>query len=181
MIELVKAGDTVKIRVLLFDGVNPVEGETVKIVIERLSDNKFFDGTDYDPGTYVELTMTEKTGNNHYKGIYEYSFTTESTPDVYDWSVTHAVAGTAYSRKFVGRISTAWTHWTQAITELSGLISATATPFQIVTMLLMLMRNEVTVTAAQLSMKNDAGTTVMKSALSDDATTFTRAEMVAGP
>ena len=88
MIEYVNTGDTVKIRVFLWNGSAALAGKTVNVSIERLSDGAFYDG-DYDPGTYAALGMSELTGNAHKEGVYEYSFATQSTEDVYDWVVKY--------------------------------------------------------------------------------------------
>ena len=88
MIEHVNTGDTVKIRVFLWNGSAALAGKTVNVSIERLSDGAFYDG-DYDPGTYAAPEMTELTGNAHKEGVYEYSFVTQATEDVYDWVVKY--------------------------------------------------------------------------------------------
>jgi hypothetical protein len=48
-------------------------------------------------------------------------------------------------------------------------------------LLYMALRNEFTQTATLATISNDAGTVICKSTTSDDATTFTRGEWVAGP
>ena len=74
MNEHVAVGSTVNIRILLFNGAAALTGRTVNLSIERLSDGKFWDGVDFDPGSYTTVAMTEKTGNVHYEGVYEYDF-----------------------------------------------------------------------------------------------------------
>jgi hypothetical protein len=58
---------------------------------------------------------------------------------------------------------------------------ATPTIKQALMLLYMALRNETNTTSALLSIKNDAGTVICKATLSDDATTFTKAELVSGP
>ena len=64
----VPIGSTVNIRIFLFNGAAALAGRSVSVSIERLSDGKFWDGTDFDPGSYTAVAMTEKTGNVHYVG-----------------------------------------------------------------------------------------------------------------
>lgn len=58
--------------------------------------------------------------------------------------------------------------------------SATPTIKQAIMLLYMALRNESLTTSALLSIKNDAGTVITKKALSDDTSTFTAGELVAG-
>ncbi|MCH8052889.1 MAG: hypothetical protein IH895_02415, partial [Planctomycetes bacterium] len=74
MTDQVPIGSTVKIRVFLFNGAEALAGRSVNLSIERLSDGKFWDAADFDPGSYTTIAMTEKTGNVHYEGVYEYNF-----------------------------------------------------------------------------------------------------------
>lgn len=181
MIQICKAGDAVKIRVLLFDGEEPKAGKTVNIAIERLSDGKFWDGNSFETA-YDTVSMTDRFGeteNDHNEGLYEYEFTTEATETQYDWSVIYNDGD--LRRQFRGRIVTDSDHMTDSLPELSGLIGATASPKEVLTAWLMLFRNLVEVTDSQLSITNNAGTTIMKSTISDNGTTYAKAEMVAGP
>ncbi|MDX9787948.1 MAG: hypothetical protein RBT11_14275 [Desulfobacterales bacterium] len=67
------------------------------------------------------------------------------------------------------------------IAELAqGIPSATPTLAQAVMLPYMKLRNKTTTTDAELSIYNDAGTKIAKAALSDDGTTFTKAELDSG-
>lgn len=72
--------------------------------------------------------------------------------------------------------------WSKAITEL-GQAKPSATPAVIdaLAALYMVLRNQVTVTASEITFSNDAGTVIFKKALSDDGTTYTEAEAASGP
>lgn len=71
---------------------------------------------------------------------------------------------------------------TDTISEMAqGVPSATPTLEDAIMYLYMYFRNEVTQTATTLSLKNDGGTVITKATVSDDATTFTKGEMVSGP
>ncbi len=70
----VPIGSTANIRIFLFNGAAALAGRSVSVSIERVSDGKFWDGADFDPGSYTAVAMTEKTGNVHYEGMYEYDF-----------------------------------------------------------------------------------------------------------
>ncbi len=59
--------------------------------------------------------------------------------------------------------------------------AATPTVAEALMLLYMAFRNAGVSTASQLSVTNDAGTVICKAALSDDGSTFTRAELAAGP
>ena len=100
MIEQVNIGETVKIRVPLWDGQQLLTDKTVNVSIERVSDGKFFDG-DWDPGTYATVEMTELTGNAHREGVYEYVFVPDAA-GTYDWSVKYTEG--AFTTYFKGRI-----------------------------------------------------------------------------
>ena len=58
---------------------------------------------------------------------------------------------------------------------------ATPTLKQAIMLLYMALRNQTLTTASLFSVKNDAGTVIAKSSLSDSGTTFTRDKMVSGP
>lgn len=67
------------------------------------------------------------------------------------------------------------------LAELSQAIPpATPRPDQAIMLLYMALRNKLDTTSTLLEVHNDAGTVIAQAALSDDGTTFTRAEMVAG-
>lgn len=69
-----------------------------------------------------------------------------------------------------------------AMSELSqGIPSATPSPRAAIMLLYMALRNVLSVTATTKSITNDAGIVITKKALSDDGTTYSEAEMVAGP
>lgn len=59
--------------------------------------------------------------------------------------------------------------------------SATPTPREAIMLPYMAMRDKLTTDATSKKIHNDAGTVICKKALSDDGTTYTEAEMVAGP
>ncbi len=59
--------------------------------------------------------------------------------------------------------------------------SATPTIQEAVMLMYMALRNEQITTASLTSIKNDAGTVITKATVSDNGTTFTRAELVTGP
>ena len=72
--------------------------------------------------------------------------------------------------------------WDEAMAELAQAApSATPTMRALLAALYMGMRNAKTVTSTTKTYANDAGTVVFKSALSDDGTTYTEAELVSGP
>lgn len=103
--ENVKVSTTLVIRVFLYDGTAAITGETPALYIERLSDGNFWNGAAWQ-GTPITVTMTAvtPTGNDHTDGVYEYSFTTESTEQEYDWSVTHTIGARELHHR--GRIRT---------------------------------------------------------------------------
>lgn len=71
---------------------------------------------------------------------------------------------------------------TDAISELSqGAPAATPSIKAALMLLYMALRNAETTTASSFTISNDAGTVICKATLSDDATTFTKAELVSGP
>ncbi|MCK5225158.1 MAG: hypothetical protein KAQ89_00415 [Planctomycetes bacterium] len=71
---------------------------------------------------------------------------------------------------------------TDTIAEMAqGVPAATPTMEDAIMYLYMYFRNEVTQTSSTLSLKNDGGTVITKATVSDDATTFTKGEMVSGP
>jgi hypothetical protein len=59
--------------------------------------------------------------------------------------------------------------------------AATPTLKEALMLLYMALRNEGTTTATNLTISNDTGTVIAKATLSDDTTTFTKTELVAGP
>ncbi len=113
----VPVGSTVNIRVLLFNGAAALAGRSVSVSIERVSDGKFWDGVDFDPGSYTAVAMTEKTGNVHYEGVYEYNFAIPAADgeDHYDWSVKFTEGG--WLTYFKGRISTFLNVWDEAVAD----------------------------------------------------------------
>ena len=117
MNEHVPVGSTVNIRIFLFNGAAALTGRTVNLSIERLSDGKFWDGVDFDPGGYTTVAMTEKTGNVHYEGVYEYGFPIPAADgeDRYDWSVKFTEGG--WLTYFKGRITTMLNVWDQAVAD----------------------------------------------------------------
>lgn len=71
---------------------------------------------------------------------------------------------------------------TDTLSELAqGVPAATPTVAQALMLLYMSLRNAGTTTATSLTVSNDAGTVICKATLSDDGTTFTKAEFVSGP
>ena len=117
MSDHVPVGSTVNIRVFLFNGAAGLAGRSVSVSIERVSDGKFWDGVDFDPGSYAAVAMTEKTGNVHYEGVYEYDFAIPAADgeDHYDWSVKFAEGG--WLTYFKGRISTVLNVWDEAVAD----------------------------------------------------------------
>jgi hypothetical protein len=104
MIDFVAAGTTVPLRVQLADGATAQTGETVVVSIERVADGYYWNGS--TPGWqvgYVTNSMTERTGDAHKAGMYEYDFATPATPGTFDWKV---VFDGDIKRTFVGHIST---------------------------------------------------------------------------
>lgn len=72
--------------------------------------------------------------------------------------------------------------WAKALVELSQAApSATPSVINAITLLHMMARNQVTVTATEKTFSNDAGTVVFKKGLSDDGTTYTETEAASGP
>lgn len=117
MSEQVPVGSTVNIRVFLFNGAAALEGRTVNLSIERLSDGKFWDGADFDPGTFTTVTMTEKTGNSHYEGVYEYNFAIPPADGAerYDWSVKFSEGG--WLTYFKGGITSVLNMWDEPVAD----------------------------------------------------------------
>ena len=117
MTDQVPIGSTVNIRVFLFNGAEALVGRSVNLSIERLSDGKFWDGVDFDPGTYTVVAMTEKTGHVHYEGVYEYAFAipVADGEDHYDWSVKFTEGG--WLTYFKGRIATVLNVWDEAVAD----------------------------------------------------------------
>lgn len=71
---------------------------------------------------------------------------------------------------------------TDTIAELTAAIPSATPTFENALMLLyMALRNKLDTTSTQLSINNDAGSVIIKATLSDDGTTFSRAELEAGP
>lgn len=83
---------------------------------------------------------------------------------------------------------------TDAVTEIAAGVLATTIPelaqgapaavpslSAALSLLYMALRNELKTTSGSLTISNDAGVVICKSALTDDSTTFTRAELVSGP
>ena len=92
--ENVKSGESVEIRVFIYDGTQALPGLTINIAIERLLDNQFWNGSGWQ-GAYITVEMTELTPSNvHNDGVYAYTFATEAAPleRVYDWSVVHSIS-----------------------------------------------------------------------------------------
>ncbi len=67
------------------------------------------------------------------------------------------------------------------LSELTGVPSATPTLSEALMILYMSLRNSLSTTETLKSVTNDAGTVVMKATLSDDGTTFVKAEFINGP
>lgn len=111
MNDCVPVGATVNIRIFLFNGAAALTGRTVNLSVERLSDGKFWDGADFAPGSYTTVAMTEKTGNVHHEGVYEYNFAIPFADgeDHYDWSVKFSEGG--WLTYFKGRITTVLNTW----------------------------------------------------------------------
>ena len=72
--------------------------------------------------------------------------------------------------------------WDEPMVELAQAIpSATPAMRALLALLYMIARNQITVTSTNKTFSNDAGTVITKKALSDDGTTYTEAEAIAGP
>lgn len=93
-------GDTFTIRVYLYDGVAAVTGLTPDLTIERVSDGQYWNGAAFQAG-FVQVTMTELSGNEHYAGLYEYDFAPPAADgeESYDYSQVETIGG----RLFVHR------------------------------------------------------------------------------
>ncbi len=117
MNDQVPVGSTANIRIFLFNGAAAMAGRSVSVSIERVSDGEFWDGADFDPGTYTAVAMTEKTGNVHYEGVYEYNFAIPAADgeDQYDWSVKFTEGG--WLTYFKGRIATVLNVWDEAVAD----------------------------------------------------------------
>ena len=71
---------------------------------------------------------------------------------------------------------------TDTISEMAqGVPAATPTLEDAIMYIYMHWRNETTTTSSTHSLKNDAGTVIAKATISDDSTTYTKAEYVSGP
>ncbi len=97
-----------------------------------------------------------------------------------------AVRGTATSSDDAGAnfrvVSNVSAGFDGAMAELSQATPSATPSWQAALMLLyMTMRNQMSVTATQKSIYNDAGTVIVKKVLSDDGTTYNEAEAVSGP
>jgi hypothetical protein len=133
---------------------------------------------------YEYLLPLTATPDVYEWSVYEYLLPLTATPDVYEWSVTYAVRDystgqtTLFKRR--GRISTDWSHFLESITELAAEVGGTATPLAVVSLVNLILRNKITVTGngGEWTICDDAGTPLIKATLSDDATTFTRGELV---
>lgn len=181
MIGYVNIGSTAKIRIFLFNGAAAQTGKTVNLSIERLSDGLYWDG-DFSPGTYGTVAMTEKTGNVHLEGVYEYSFAIPSADgqETYDWSVKFADGG--WTTYFKGRIRTIKWSFGEAMAELTqGLPPISPTPEEALMLLYMMTRNNRDTNGSLDEVHNDAGVVIAKATLSDDGTTFRKAKMESGP
>lgn len=185
--EIVAPGATTKIDVLMYKGSTAQTGLSVNVSIKRRADEKYWDGAAWQ-AAYQALAMTELSGDVHDAGVYEYSFATPAAAGVFDWRVTHN--GSAFDRAFAGRISTQalddiLDEWNEAMPELTGVVSATPTIKQAVTVLLMHIRNMTTSGGVspdeQLKIRNAAGTVVMKADEDWDGSTFTKGQLQNGP
>lgn len=107
---------------------------------------------------------------------------------------TNPASGTVFSVLLTDMAANAWLNPTvinnevvdaigvDTVAEMAqGIPTATPTIKQALMYLYMAWRNEVTRTASAYNVKNDAGTVICKATLSDNGTTFTKAEFVAGP
>jgi len=85
--ERILPGISWPIRFFAYDGVQPVYlGKTIIVVIQRLSDNMYWDGTAFS-ASFSTNTMSELSGNIFLDGVYEYSFNVPAGDESYDWSV----------------------------------------------------------------------------------------------
>lgn len=106
MAENVTVSDVVNIRIFLYDGTDVITGESPALFITRASDGKFWTGAIWQSGSAsVTMTAVNPTGNAHTDGVYEYDFTTLSSVESYDWSVTHLLGARSLVHR--GRVK-AW-------------------------------------------------------------------------
>jgi hypothetical protein len=72
--------------------------------------------------------------------------------------------------------------FTDTISELAQAIpAATPTVATAIMLVYMALRNKLDITSSTMEIHNDAGTVIAKKALTDDGTTYSEAEAVAGP
>jgi len=155
----VPIGSTVNIRIFLFNGAAALAGRSVSVSIERLSDGKFWDGTDFDPGSYTAVAMTEKTGNVHYEGMYEYDFAipVAGGEDQYDWSVKFTEGG--WLTYFKGRVATVLNVWDEAVADHTA-ADTTGSELHLAKAALVNKRQHTIATGVDLIKDNDGTTTL---------------------
>ena len=158
MSDHVPVGSTANIRVFLFNGAAALAGRSVSVSIERVSDGKFWDGVDFDPGSYTAVAMTEKTGNIHYEGVYEYNFAIPAADgeDQYDWSVKFTEGG--WQTYFKGRIATVLNVWDEAVAD-HATADTTGSELHLAKAALANKRLHTTATGGAVSEKHDGPTT----------------------
>ena len=90
----------------LWDGAAMLTGQAVTVSIERDSDGKYWNADDAGGGVgagwevgYVANNMTERVGNVHLEGKYQFTLPAAAvgeTPDVFRWSSKVTIGGTDY-------------------------------------------------------------------------------------
>lgn len=177
--EYVRAGDTVPIRVQMYDGSTAKTGLTVNVSIERISDGQYWADPAWQAG-YIAQSMSELSGDTHLDGMYEYDFVTPTTAGVFDWAVRFTGV---IERAFYGRIDTLLL--SKALPELSTVPGATPTRDEADMLAYQHLKCETTsgggAGSEQLKIRNDAGVVVVKGDESKSGGTFTKAKLVAGP
>jgi hypothetical protein len=144
--------------------VTAISGDTVA------ADNaeSFFDGTGY-AGTNNVIPIVSTVN-----GLAANVLTAEA---IATDAITEIQAG--LSTITLAQIRTALgTDSSDVMAELTGIPTATPTIAQALSLLFMALRNAHTSTASVETIKNDAGSAIATAALSDDGTTFTKAEFV---
>ena len=135
-------------------GVPEVDITHLGGVAQSATDLKDFADTGYDPSTHRTQALIKATDDIDLSATQKTSVNTE----VSDVIKTDTIAEMA-----------------------QGIPSATPTLEDAIMYLYMQWRNETTTTSSTHSIKNDAGTVITKATVSDDSTTFTKAEYVSGP
>jgi len=162
------------------DGATAKTGLTVYVTIERVADGYYWTGAAWQ-AAHVELLMTERAGDTHKAGTYQYAFVTPTTAGVFDWQVTYSGV---INRAFAARIDTLLL--SKPLPELPVALSPVEpTRDQALMLAYMHLRNETSsgggTGTEKLQIRNDAGNVIMKGDESWSGGTFTKSKLVAGP